>query len=171
MVGSGLPASIHRRTSLRAPERGSGGSEVHRGRRPEDRARIVVTVIDDRALFGESLATAVNAQAGDIVMTHWRVGQALADPAAALRDADVVLVCIGRTGLSKGATNHLLKALLGTDPHPPIAVLSDTVSPGMVRTGMGMGLDGIIASTVPLRSVIDALRRIHSGATVLPNMH
>ncbi|MCW2238577.1 DNA-binding response regulator [Azospirillum canadense] len=128
-------------------------------------------MIDDRALFGESLATAVNAQAGDVVMRHWRCAQALADLQTVQRDADIVLVCIGRASLTKGSTNQLLKALLRDDSHPPVAVLADTVNPNMVRNGMAMGLGGMIASSVPLGSVISALRQIHSGATVLPNMN
>ncbi|MBP2291449.1 response regulator transcription factor [Azospirillum rugosum] len=163
MIGSGPPAGTHCRTASYAPER--GGSE--RG----GRAAIAVAVVDDRALFGESLATAVNAQAGDVVMSHWRYAQALGDLQTILRDADVVLVCIGRANLTKGSINQLLRALLREDAHPPVAVLADTVSPSMVRSGMSMGLGGMIASTAPLKSVISALRQIHSGATVLPNMN
>lgn len=171
MVGYGLPASIPCRSAVYAPEQEAGRPEARRSRSPHGPDRIVVTLIDDRALFGESLAMAMNTLNPEFEATHWTSADAMANLPSALRGADVVLVCIGRATLSKGATSQLIKALLGTGGHPPVAVLADTINAASVRAGIGMGLQGFITSDVPLSAVMDALRKVRQGTTVIPSPH
>lgn len=144
---------------------------MHRRSSSGDRKRVAVTLIDDRALFGESLATAMNAQGLEFVVKHWRSADVIADVGSALQGADLVLVCIGRSNPTKGPVHHLIKALLDESNHPPVAVLADAISPAMVRVVMRMGLRGIVTSTASLNAVINAMRQIHRGATVIPNAH
>ncbi|MCW2243597.1 DNA-binding response regulator [Azospirillum canadense] len=162
---------LRRNYALRAPEQESGGPDPHRQQRPESAKRIAVALIDDRALFGESLATAMNDRATDLVVKHWKSVDALASVPSALQGVDLVLICIGRTSLFRGSMSRLIKVLLKQDRHLPIAILADTADPAMVATGRAMGLRGILSSKASLDAVATALRQIYAGGTVVPNEH
>lgn len=171
MVGFGLSANAQCKSAFFAPAREGGGTAGHRRGPLDDRKRITVALIDDRALFGESLAMAINAQSPDFAVKHWRSADVLVDVGSALQGIDLVLVCIGRSNPTKGSINQMIKALLDGHTHPPIALLADAVSPAMVRVVMRMGLRGIVTSAASLHAVINAMRQIHRGATVIPNVN
>lgn len=171
MVGFGPPASTLCRSAVHAPEGEDGGPDPGRDGSPRQDDRVVVALIDDRALFGESLAMAMNIQDAGFRATHWTGADAMANLPSALGGADVVLVCLGRATLTRSTTNQLIKALLGVSGHPPIAVLADTISVASVKAGIAMGLRGFMTSDAPLGAVMDALRKIRQGATVIPSAH
>ena len=171
MVGFGLSANAHSKAAFFAPAREGGGAVGRRQGSSDDHKRIVVVLIDDRALFGESLATAINAQSPDFAVKHWRSADVLVDVGSALRGVDLVLLCIGRSNPTKGSIHRIINALLEEHEHPPIALLADAISPAMVRVVMRMGLRGIVTSATSLQAVINAMRQIHRGATVIPNVN
>ncbi len=171
MVGFGLSTNAHCKSAFFAPEREGGGAAGQRRDSPDEHKRITVALIDDRALFGESLATAINAQSPDFAVKHWRSADVLVDVGPALRGVDLVLVSIGRSNPTKGSTLQMIKALLERHEHPPIAILADAISPAMVRVVMRMGLRGIVTSATSLHALINAMRQIHRGATVIPTVN
>lgn len=168
MVGFGVPADIRHGCPATAPERKGIEPKARSEDPPNGVERIAVLVIDDRTMLGQSLAAAINASTSDISVTHRTTQQALADLPAAFGQADIVLVCVGRAGLVRGAMARTLKRLLAEQPHPPIAILADRTEPSAVDAAMRLNLRGILSSTAPLSTVIDSLRRIHQGATVVP---
>lgn len=119
-----------------------------------------VRLLDDRALFGESLATATASVAPDIRLERMNYREALADPAAAVSGCDIVLVRIHRSGLDRGPGGRTLAAVLASHPHPPVAVLADGQGPRLRKAGVLLGLAGILSTALSLNSVIDALRRM-----------
>ncbi|WP_448206894.1 DNA-binding response regulator [Azospirillum sp. sgz302134] len=170
MDGYGLPARYRGTPACSAPDGNRGGGAARPQNPPGDAGRIAVLLIDDRVLFGESLAMAMNAQASDLAVTHWRSADVLANLPLVLRGPDVVLVCIGRASLSRGSANRLIRALAAEPGHPPVAVLSDAAGRAMVRAGVRIGLRGVVSGLAPLSTVIGALRQIHQGATVIPSL-
>ncbi|WP_188260359.1 response regulator transcription factor [Azospirillum tabaci] len=170
MVGLDALAGIRREFMPRAPS-GARGAAIppHPNGRTGGRAPIAVLLIDDRSLFGESLAAAINAFAPDVAVSHRRSAAALADLPAALRGTDVVLVSIGRADPAKGSVGQLLDALSGGGPHPPIAVLADRPGAAVTAASVRLGLRGVLSGRMPLAEVIAALRLIHGGGTVSPD--
>ncbi|MFL7903700.1 helix-turn-helix domain-containing protein [Azospirillum argentinense] len=170
MIGLDALADNRRDVMPRVPPGARGGS---RSPRPDvrtgGRAPITVLLIDDRSLFGESLAAAINAFAPDVAVSHQRSAAALADLPAVLRGADVVLVSIGRADPAKGGIGQLLGALAGGGSHPPVAILADRPGAAVADTAARLGLRGVLSGRMPLAEVIAALRLIHSGGTVSPD--
>ncbi len=166
MVGPVTPADDRWKGPGGAPERrGAGPVEPSPG--PGSSAPIVVVLIDDRKLLGESLATAINAGTPDLVMIHRTGAEALADPAALLRGTDIILLSVGRAALTAAPVERTLRRLLGPASHPPVAVLVDRAGPEPAAEARQLGLRGIVGGTMPLDGVVGALRRIHRGATVV----
>ncbi|TWA91760.1 hypothetical protein FBY14_103250 [Azospirillum brasilense] len=154
----------------RAPSGARGGAvPPHPDGGTGGRAPIAVLLIDDRSLFGESLAAAINAFAPDVAVSHRRSAAALADLPAALRGTDVVLVSIGRADPAKGGVGQLLDALAGSGPHPPVAVLADRPGAAVADAAVRLGLRGVLSGRMPLAEVIAALRLIHGGGTLSPD--
>lgn len=170
MIGLDALADIRRDFMPRAPAGARGGARPPRpDGRTGGRAPITVLLVDDRALFGESLAAAINAFAPDVAVSHQRSAVALADLPAALRGTDVVLVSIGRADPAKGGIGQLLDALSGGGSHPPVAVLADRPGAVVVAAATRLGLRGVLSGRMPLAEVIAALRLIHGGGTVTPS--
>ncbi|MBK4719500.1 response regulator transcription factor [Azospirillum sp. YIM DDC1] len=170
MIGLDAPAGIRREFMPRAPSGARGGAvPPHPDGGTGGRAPIAVLLIDDRSLFGESLAAAINAFAPDVAVSHRRSAAALADLPAALRGTDVVLVSIGRADPAKGGVGQLLDALAGSGPHPPVAVLADRPSAAVADAAVRLGLRGVLSGRMPLAEVIAALRLIHGGGTLSPD--
>ncbi len=134
-----------------------------------ERSRILVRLIDDRFLFAESLAAAVHATAPDIVVEHLTSLDALADVPGVAQDAGVVLVNLGRSGLTDGVAGKALLSLLALDGHPPIAVVVQKAQRPVVRRALGLGLKGFLPTSAPLSVAIDAIRLIQSGGTFIPD--
>lgn len=168
MVGFAVPAKIRDRMHTAAPEREGGGPATRSGHRRDEGERIAVLLIDDRALFGESLVAAINAGTPDISAVHRTSEQALADLPSSLKDADVVLVAAGKSSLTSGPVGQTLKRLLDERRHPPIAIVTDRTGSGVVDEATRLKLRGIVASTAPLSAVVGAIRHIHGGGAVMP---
>ncbi len=168
MLLAAVCAGICINAVLRAPAQEGDGPAMRRQRQSEAPKRIAVALIDDRVLFGQSLATAMNDQTTDLVAMHWKSVDALAAVPSVLQDADVVLVCIGRSSLSRGSMSRLIKALLKQDGHPPVAILADTADADIVAAGPAMGLRGVLSGKASLEVVASALRQIHAGGTIVP---
>ncbi|KAA0680061.1 DNA-binding response regulator [Roseomonas genomospecies 6] len=170
MLGLDAPAGNRREFMPRVPPGARGGPHSPRPEvRTGGRAPIAVLLIDDRSLFGESLAAAINASAPDVAVSHRRSAAALADLPAALRGSDVVLVNIGRADPAKGDIGQLLGALTGGTTHPPVALLADRPGPTVTDAAARLGLRGVLSGRMPLAEVIAALRLIHDGGTVSPD--
>ncbi|MBB3264553.1 DNA-binding NarL/FixJ family response regulator [Azospirillum sp. OGB3] len=170
MIGLDALAGIRREFMPRAPSGARGGARSpHPDGRTGGRAPIAVLLIDDRALFGESLAAAINAFAPDVAVSHRRSAAALADLPAALRGTDVVLVSIGRADPAKGGVGQLLDALAVGGSHPPVAILADRPGAAVDAAAARLGLRGVLSGRMPLAEVIAALRLIHGGGTVSPD--
>lgn len=170
MIGLDALTGNRRDFMPRVPPGARGGARSpHPDGRTGRRAPITVLLIDDRSLFGESLAAAINAFAPDVAVNHRRSATALADLPAALRGTDVVLVSIGRADPAKGGIGQLLDALSGGGPHPPVAVLADRPGPAVTAAAARLGLRGVLSGRMPLAEVIAALRLIHGGGTVSPD--
>lgn len=134
------------------------------------RSRILVRLIDDRFLFAESLAAAVHASAPDIVVEHLTSADALADVSGVMRDAGVVLVNLGHSGLTDGAAGKALLSPLALDGHPPIAVVAQNAPRPLVRRALGLGLKGFLPTSAPLSVAIGAIRLIQGGGIFVPEL-
>ncbi|MDQ2101728.1 DNA-binding response regulator, partial [Azospirillum sp. C340-1] len=79
MIGLDALAGNRREFMPRVPPGARGGAVPPRpDGRPGGRRPIAVLLIDDRSLFGESLAAAINAFAPDVAVSHRRSAAALA---------------------------------------------------------------------------------------------
>ncbi|SMH47480.1 response regulator [Azospirillum agricola] len=150
----GLTAADRPSTPRHAPGRGDGNASS---------APLLLGVIDDRVLFGESLVKAINGSDSGLSAWHATSAQALADLRAVLGRADVVLVAIGRSGPSVGRIGRVIEALLAERPHPPVAVLTERMRPPLLEEGRRSGLSGVLSVAVSLAVLIDAIRRLHRG--------
>ena len=169
MARFGLSAGNCVATHFIAPGERSGGGVPGGGGSGRERSRILVRLIDDRPLFAESLAAAVHASAPDIVVEHVTSGDALADIAGVARGAAVVLVNLGRFGLTDGDAGRALLSLLALEGHPPIAVVVQRARRPLVRQALGLGLKGFVPTTAPLSVAIGAIRLIQGGGTFIPD--
>ncbi len=169
MVRFGVIAETRFATYYVAAGERSGGAASGDIPFRRERSRILVRLIDDRFLFAESLATAVHASTPDIVVEHLTSKDALNDLPGVVQDAGVILVSLGRSGLTGGEMGKVLLSLLALEGHPPIAALVQKARRPLVRKALDLGLKGFVPTSAPLSVAIGAIRLIQSGGTFIPD--
>ena len=130
---------------------------------PEEEVRILL--VDDHAAVREALASAFEQQAGFEV-----VGQAASLAEArqmieALQEVDVAVVDLG---LSDGYGGDVIGELRVSNPQAQALVLSASIDRAEVARAVESGAAGVLHKAVHLVEVVDAVRRLRAGETLMP---
>jgi DNA-binding NarL/FixJ family response regulator len=138
------------RVEVPLPEREGPGRDVR------------IVLVEDHAAVREAIASAFEREAGFRV-----VGQAgtLRDARRMLADVDVVILDLR---LPDGDGAELIKDLQDVNPQAQAVVLTAALDRVEIARAVRYGAAGAINKTAHLDEVIDAVRRLHAGQTLLP---
>lgn len=127
------------------------------------RSPVLVSLIDDRALFRDSLAAALNTVA-DIKVQPASPADAGADLPATLRGMHVVLITMDRPGLTKGPCGAVLARVLALEARPAVAVIVGRISRALRREASRLGVDALLTTENGLSALAEDLRRLRAQA-------
>jgi PAS domain S-box-containing protein len=133
--------------------------DVDMDRGPE---HVRVLLVEDHTAVREAIAAAFGRQAGFDV-----VGQAasVAEARELLDDVDVAVLDLG---LPDGSGADLVKGLHEVSPHAQALVLTAALDPAEIARAIERGAAGVLDKTAHLDEVVDAVRRLRAGETLLP---
>ena len=128
--------------------------------RPATRARILL--VEDHAAVRQAIAGMFQQEADLDV-----VGQAgsLAEARGMLEDVDVAVLDLG---LPDGFGAELIRELRRVNPRAQALVLSATLDRAEVARAIEGGAAGVLNKTAHLGEVVDAVRRLQAGETLMP---
>jgi DNA-binding NarL/FixJ family response regulator len=125
-------------------------------------ARTRVLLVEDHTSVREAIAATFELEPDFEV-----VGQAasLAEARGMLRDVDVALIDLR---LADGYGADLIKELREVNPHAQALVLSASLDRADIARAVQSGAAGALNKGVHLLEVVDAVRRLRAGETLLP---
>jgi RNA polymerase sigma factor (sigma-70 family) len=128
---------------------------------PEPGIRVVL--VDDHLVFRQPLAFMLM-QEPDITV----IGQAgsVAEARPLLPRADIVLIALD-LDRPDGEGVALLHEVRTITPRPIALVLTGNGSPGAMARAVEAGAAGVLPTSHPVRAVVDAIRRLHAGESLL----
>lgn len=149
---------------IRSPDAGGTAVQVRLPLAPPREAgpAIRVLLVEDHAAVREAIANAFRHEPDFEV-----VGEAatLAEARGLLDGIDVALIDLG---LPDGDGGELIAALREADPNAHALVLSAGLDRSAVARAVERGAAGALPKTTHLPDVIDAVRRVRAGETLLP---
>lgn len=121
-----------------------------------------ILIVDDHASFRQGVAAALEGQPGFSI-----VGQAgsLAEAREMLRETDVGIFDLG---LPDGYGGDLIRALRAANPRAQALVLSSSQDRAEIARAVESGAAGVLHKSAGMDEIIDAVRRLESGETLLP---
>jgi PAS domain S-box-containing protein len=131
-----------------------------------DEQGVRVLLVEDHATVRDAVASSFEGEAGFEV-----VGQAasLAQARTILEEADQrVDVAVVDLGLPDGYGGDLIGKLREKNPQAQALVLSVTVDRSDIARAVEAGAAGILNKTVHLDEVVEAVRRLRAGETIMP---
>jgi PAS domain S-box-containing protein len=145
------------RVRFEMPAIRDGGS---RGEARAGKARILL--VDDHASFRQGVAAALEGEP-DLSI----VGQAgsLAEARGMLRETDVGIFDLG---LPDGYGGDLIRALRVANPRAQALVLSSSQNRAEIAGAVESGAAGVLHKSAGMDEIIDAVRRLKAGETLLP---
>jgi DNA-binding NarL/FixJ family response regulator len=124
---------------------------------------IRLAIVDDHPVVREAFANLFELVDGlDVVVTAGDADEAMGRLAA--EDVDVAVVDFGLPGVDGGVLTGRIKAA-----HPDVRVLIFTASmdPQQVRRAAGSAADGILLKSIPIDSLVAAIRDVADGRRVV----
>ena len=145
------------RVRFEMPATRNGGSP---GETRAGRARILL--VDDHASFRQGVAAALEGEP-DLSI----VGQAgsLAEARRMLHETDVGIFDLG---LPDGYGGDLIRALRAANPRAQALVLSSSQDRAEIALAVESGAAGVLHKSAGMDEIIDAVRRLKAGETLLP---
>jgi two-component system sensor histidine kinase NreB len=130
------------------------------GEAPAGKSRILL--VDDHASFRQGVAAALEGEPGFSI-----VGQAgsLAEARGMLRETDVGIFDLG---LPDGYGGDLIGALRVANPRAQALVLSSSQDRTEIARAVASGAAGVLHKSAGMDEIIDAVRRLKAGETLLP---
>ena len=129
----------------------------------EDEVGVRVLLVEDHAAIREALASSFEGEGFEVV------GQAgsMADARRMLEEhpIDVALIDLG---LPDGYGAELIKELREAHPHAQALVLSASLDHTNVARAVERGAAGVLSKTAHLEEVVQAVRRLRAGQTLMP---
>jgi DNA-binding NarL/FixJ family response regulator/two-component sensor histidine kinase len=129
---------------------------------PEDEVRVLL--VEDHATVREAIASTLEREAGfEIVGQAGSIAEARSMLGA--RPVDVAIIDLG---LPDGYGTDLIPELREASPQAQALVLSVTLDRAQIARAVQSGAAGILNKSAPLDQVVDAVRRLMRGETLLP---
>ena len=131
----------------------------------EEEEEVRVLLVDDHASIREALASTFEGEDFEVVGQAGSLEEARRMLQEATQPIDVALVDLG---LPDGYGGNLIKDLREAYPQAQALVLSATLDRTEVARAVERGAAGVINKTAHLEEVVDAVRRLRRGETLLP---
>ncbi|MEJ7843332.1 MAG: PAS domain S-box protein [Rubrobacter sp.] len=130
---------------------------------PAERARVLL--VDDHASFRQGVGSALEAEPDLDV-----VGQAgsLAEARDILASEQPVDVAVIDLGLPDGYGAELIGSLRASNPRAQALVLSATEDRAGLARAVELGAAGLLHKSAGMGEIVDAVRRLRAGETILP---
>jgi DNA-binding NarL/FixJ family response regulator/signal transduction histidine kinase len=139
--------------------------EKERGEKSEGEEKVRVLLVDDHATIRDAVASSFEEEAElDIV------GQAasLAEARRMLDEAGPVDVALVDLRLPDGYGGDLIPELREKNPRAQALVLSASLDRSEIARAVEDGATGVLNKTVHLEEVVEAVRRLGAGETIMP---
>jgi DNA-binding NarL/FixJ family response regulator len=124
-----------------------------------------VLLVEDHSAVRESLASTFEREAGFNI-----VGQAgsLAEARQMLEEVEPMDVAVVDLGLPDGYGADLIKELREASPQAQALVLSANLDRAEIARAVERGAAGVLHKTTHLEEVVEAVRRLRAGETLMP---
>jgi CheY-like chemotaxis protein len=121
--------------------------------------------VDDHAAIREALASAFEQEGGFEI-----AGQtgSLEEARRVLEDAGRMDVAVVDLGLPDGHRGDLIKELREANPQAQALALSASLDRGEIARAVEAGAAGVLSKTAHLDEVVEAVRRLRAGETLMP---
>jgi PAS domain S-box-containing protein len=127
---------------------------------PEEEVRVLL--VEDHVAVREALASTFEREAGFDVVGH---AASLAEARRMLEGVDVAVVDLA---LPDGYGGDLTKELRAANPKAQALILSANVDRAEIARAVEAGAAGVLHKTALLEEVVEAVRRLRRGETLLP---
>ena len=126
----------------------------------EQEVGVRVMLIEDHTAIREALASTFQAEGFEVVAQ----AASLSEARGMLEGIDVAVVDLG---LPDGYGGDLIKALRETNPQAQALVLSATLDRRETARAVEAGAAGVLSKTTHLEQVVDAVRRLRAGESLM----
>ena len=127
----------------------------------EEEVGVRVMLVEDHTAIREALASTFQAEGFEVVAQ----AASLSEARGMLEGIDVAVVDLG---LPDGYGGDLIKALREANPQAQSLVLSATLDRTETARAVEAGAAGVLGKTAHLERVVDAVRRLRAGESLLP---
>lgn len=124
-----------------------------------------IVIADDHPLFREALRQTLEASPSVVVSEAGSLDEAVG-LIEGDRDIDLVLLDLKMPGVQGFSGLIYLRSQF---PHVPVAVVSASEEPPVIRRAMGLGASGFIPKTLQVARMKEAVRRVLDGETWVPD--
>jgi PAS domain S-box-containing protein len=132
---------------------------------PEEEEVVRILLVEDHASIREALASAFEGEGFEVV----RQAGSMAETRRMLEETQQAIdVAVIDLGLPDGYGGDLIKELRDAYPQAQALILSAILDRAQIARAVQNGAAGILDKTVPLDQVVDSVRRLMRGETLLP---
>ena len=135
--------------------------EKDREEEPEEEA-VRILLVEDHATVRDAVASSFEGEAGFEVVAQ---AESLSEARGMLEGIDVAVVDLG---LPDGYGGDLIKDLREANPRAQAIVLSASLDRGQIARAVEAGAAGMLHKSAHLDEVVDSVRRLSAGETLMP---
>jgi PAS domain S-box-containing protein len=130
-----------------------------------EKEEVRVLLVEDHASIREALASTFEGEGFEVVGQAGALSEARSILEEMQRAIDVAVIDLG---LPDGYGGDLIKDLRDAYPQAQALVLSATLDRANIAHAVERGAAGVVHKTAPLEEVLQAVRRLRAGETLLP---
>ena len=130
----------------------------------DDKSKLRVLIADDHRMLSEVVADFLAPSGGFVVKLAENLNKTL-EMLKAADGYDIVMLDLVMPGM---AGTEGIGKVISANPNGSVVLFTSRVDRFTLNRALEMGVKGVIPKTMPARSLISALRLVHSGEVFLP---